>query len=109
MDRCLVQGGRHRPAASWQGAYKELKCAELAKALESKTEFTQKEWDALGVHGLLRKDHFIKSSGGYFKPAIEASGGGLRADIVRGRANRGREQIVERRDASTQTGDTDAA
>ena len=42
----------------------------LAKALSRKTELTQEEWDAVGIHSL-SKDHFIKSGDSYFTPAAD--------------------------------------
>ena len=41
---------------------------ELAKALSSKSEFTQEEWEAFDVQGL-RMSHFIKSGENYYRPA----------------------------------------
>jgi hypothetical protein len=40
----------------------------LADALMHKTEFTQQEWDAFGVHDL-GMHHFVKSGDSYFRPA----------------------------------------
>lgn len=48
----------------------ELISPRLEEALSRKSELTQKEWDALGIHNL-SKDHFIKSGESYFKPAAE--------------------------------------
>ena len=48
----------------------ELRNAELAAALRSKTEFTQQEWEAFGISDL-RNDDFIKMDNMYFKPEPE--------------------------------------
>ena len=47
-----------------------LKNPRLADALMRKTEFTQQEWDAFGVHDL-HMHHFVKSGDSYFHPAGE--------------------------------------
>ena len=47
-----------------------LEKPSLAHALMRKTEFTQQEWDAFGVHDL-RMHHFVKSGDSYFHPAGE--------------------------------------
>ena len=46
----------------------ELTNKKLSQALESKTQFTQDEWNKFGITGL-RADHFIKSGASYFRPA----------------------------------------
>ena len=46
-----------------------LQNANLAEALQKKTEFTQQEWDAFGIKDL-REDHIIKSGNSYFKPDV---------------------------------------
>ena len=51
---------------------RELSNPGLATALESRTEFTQQEWDEFGITSL-HTDDFIKVGGSYFKPAA-ASG-----------------------------------
>jgi hypothetical protein len=52
---------------------RELTCPELSKALRSKTQFSQHEWDAFGIRDL-RDDDFVKSGDNkYFKPAAETS------------------------------------
>jgi hypothetical protein len=43
----------------------------LADALMEKTEFTQQEWDAFGVHDL-RMHHVVKSGDSYFQPQFVA-------------------------------------
>jgi hypothetical protein len=45
-----------------------LENPRLEDALMHKTEFTQQEWDAFGVHGL-RMHHFVQSGDSYFQPA----------------------------------------
>jgi hypothetical protein len=55
--------GTSKPATG-----QELIEPRLEKALSRKTELTQKEWDAVGIHNL-STDHFIKSGDSYFKPA----------------------------------------
>ena len=45
-----------------------LEKPSLADALMRKTEFTQQEWDAFGVHDL-RMHHFVKSGDSCFQPA----------------------------------------
>jgi hypothetical protein len=45
-----------------------LENPRLEDALMQKTEFTQQEWDAFGVHGL-RMHHFVQSGDSYFQPA----------------------------------------
>jgi hypothetical protein len=45
-----------------------LKNPRLADALMRKTEFTQQEWDAFGVHDL-GMHHFVKSGDSHFQPA----------------------------------------
>ena len=47
---------------------RELSDSGLASALECKTIFTQREWEAFGISDL-RDDDFIKSGDFYFKPA----------------------------------------
>jgi uncharacterized protein YjbI with pentapeptide repeats len=56
---------------------RELKNSKLAAELKQKALdtphplFTQREWDAFGIHGLCTND-FIKSGRDYFKPAEDA-------------------------------------
>ena len=65
----LRSEGRHDPAQLLKvGLHRELFHAQLALALTSKTEFTQREWDAFGIKDL-RKDDFIKSGVNIFSPA----------------------------------------
>ena len=51
---------------------REILNPKLAAALDSKTTFTEEEWDAFGISDL-RMDHFVKAESGenYFKPAQE--------------------------------------
>lgn len=65
------------PGLEWRessgpGEGRELTSPELAKALTSKTTFTQKEWDTFGICDL-RDDDFVKIGDRYLKPAAEAS------------------------------------
>ena len=50
---------------------RELTNLELAKALESKTEFSADEWSQFGI-GDLREDDFIESDGKYFHPSCHS-------------------------------------
>ena len=54
----------------------QLKNSKLAEALESKTEFTDDEWQNFGLHGELRLSHWIlnKSETYYFAPTAEDVG-----------------------------------
>jgi len=47
---------------------RELRNEKLARGLERKAEFTEGEWSAFGIRGLLHDD-FISSADSYFKPA----------------------------------------
>ena len=58
-------GSYFKPAAS---IAQILDNPRLADALMHKTEFTQQEWDAFGVHDL-GMHHFVKSGDSYFRPA----------------------------------------
>ena len=58
-----------------------LQDANLAEALQKRTEFTQQEWDAFGIKDL-REDHFIKSGNSYFKPDVPVSNERLLADVL---------------------------
>jgi hypothetical protein len=58
-----VRAGMSRPSEG-----RELCCEKLARALERKTEFTVKEWNAFGIVDL-RHDDFISSADSYFRPA----------------------------------------
>lgn len=61
--------GRHVPAQLLQvGLQRQLFHPQLALALTSKTEFTEREWDAFGIKDV-RKDDFIKSGVNIFAPA----------------------------------------
>ncbi len=51
---------------------RELSHPELAAALESKTEFTQQEWDAFGISDV-RSHDFIKVGDAYFRSAETAA------------------------------------
>ena len=54
----------------------ELTNLELAKALESKTKFTQEEWDAFGIPEVHTRN-IIKSGNFYFKPSPTEKGQNL--------------------------------
>ena len=66
---------RPRPASGlmWQDVHEqpsagvELTSTELAAALDTKTEFTTKEWDAFGIVDL-QLDHFIKAGDTHYQP-----------------------------------------
>eukprot|EP00966_Prymnesium_polylepis_P326875 7382756-Prymnesium_polylepis.1 len=51
----------------------ELSSEALSKALESKSEFTEKEWRQFGIMNL-RMDHCVRSGDKYFRPAARAAG-----------------------------------
>jgi hypothetical protein len=60
-------GSYFKPTAS---TAQLLENTGLADVLMRKTEFTQQEWDAFGVHDL-HMHHFVKSGDSYFHPAGE--------------------------------------
>ena len=70
---------------------RELKNAELAKALLSKCKFTEKEWKAFDIHDL-RFDDFIKSGASCFQLAAGQRKRGKRSD-------RQRERLIYKRQA----------
>jgi hypothetical protein len=45
---------------------------KLARALKSKTEFTEKEWRDFGIQ-YLNPNHYVESNGSYFQPADTSS------------------------------------
>lgn len=47
---------------------RKLQHSGLARALQSKTEFTKQEWDGFDIKLDLCVDHFIHSAGFYFRP-----------------------------------------
>ena len=51
----------------------ELTNQKLSKALESKTKFTEDEWEQFGINGLQMNDS-IRASGKYFQPAENKNG-----------------------------------
>ena len=59
-----------RTAKPTQG--QELSSPELSKALMSKTEFSQQEWDDFGIINLCMGS-FIEAGESYFKPAARCS------------------------------------
>ena len=59
-----VEAGLTRPVKG-----RELNNGSLVAALAEKTELSEEEWRAIGVHGL-RHDDFIKVADKFFTPAL---------------------------------------
>jgi hypothetical protein len=57
---------------------RELEHAKLAQALARKTEFTQREWEALGITQQLAPGDYIKAGDNYYKPADA----GMKGDVT---------------------------
>jgi len=54
------------------GTGRQLANVKLANALTTRTEFSQTEWDAFGIHGL-RSSDFVMAGGSCFRPIVAAT------------------------------------